>query len=54
VKPTDPPFLIAILIGALKTGDKTTASLARGWLADIGIKVQFAKDAPILKSKEQK
>jgi hypothetical protein len=50
-KPTDPPFLIAILIGAMKTGDRLTATLARQWLAEIGIRITFAKDAPALKSK---
>ena len=50
-KPTDPPFLIAILVGAMKTGDRLTATLARQWLADIGIRIAFAKDAPALRAK---
>lgn len=51
-KPTDPPFLIAILIGAMKTGDRMTVSLAREWLADQGIRITFAKDAPALLARE--
>lgn len=51
-KPTDPPFLIAILIGAMKSGDKMMVSLARQWLADIGIRITIAKDAPALRTKE--
>ncbi len=47
-KPTDPPFLFAILIGAMRTGDTMMQSLAREWLADIGVRVQISKDAPVL------
>lgn len=47
-KPTDPPFLFAILIGAMRTGDTMMQSLAREWLADIGVKVRVAKNAPVL------
>ena len=47
-RPTDPPFLIAILIGAMKTGDKMLVGLAREWLADQGIRITIAKDAPAL------
>lgn len=50
-QPTDPPFLIAILIGAMKTGDRMMVALARQWLADIGISITFAKDAPVLRRK---
>jgi hypothetical protein len=48
-QPSDPPFLIAILIGAMKTGDRMMVALARQWLADIGIRITFAKDAPALR-----
>lgn len=50
-KPTDPPFLCAILIGAVKTGDRLTATLARRWLAEIGIRITFARDAAALRGK---
>lgn len=44
----DPPFLLAILIGALRTGDKMLVGLARAGLAEIGIRITFAKDSPVL------
>lgn len=47
----DPPFLIAILIGAMKSGDAMIVSLARAWLAEAGIRIHFAKDAPALQQK---
>lgn len=53
-KPTDPPFLIAILIGARKTGDRFTERLARGWLADVGIKVHFSSDSSVLSPPSRK
>jgi Fe-S-cluster formation regulator IscX/YfhJ len=40
-RPSDPPFLLAILIAARKTGDKLLESLARDWLAEQGIHVVF-------------
>lgn len=49
-KPSDPPFLVAILIGAMKTDDRMMTTLARGWLEDIGIRIQIAKNAPVLTS----
>lgn len=52
-QPTDPPFLIAILIGAMKTGDRMMVNLSRQWLADIGIKITFAKDAAALRVSER-
>jgi hypothetical protein len=43
LRPTDPPALVAILIAARKTGDKTLAHVARRELAERhGIKVSFA------------
>ena len=50
--PTDPPFLIAILIGAMKTGDKLMVGLARDWLAEQGIRITIAKDAYALRLAE--
>ncbi|QEL14040.1 hypothetical protein [Limnoglobus roseus] len=47
--PSDPPCLIAILIAAKKTGDKTMSALASQWLEEAGISVRFAKDAPALR-----
>ncbi len=48
LNPTDPPFLIAILIGAMKTGDKMMMGLARTWLAEQGIRITIARDAKVL------
>jgi hypothetical protein len=47
-RPTDPPFLFVILLAARKSGDRMLESLARDWLAEIGIRVVFAGalDAP--------
>ena len=40
-RPDSPPFLLAILIAARKTGDELLESLARDWLAEQGIHVVF-------------
>jgi len=40
-RPTDPPFLFVILLSARKSGDRMLESLARDWLAEIGIRVMF-------------
>jgi hypothetical protein len=47
-RPTDPPFLFVILLAARKAGDRMLESLARDWLAEVGIRVVFADalDAP--------
>ena len=52
-RPTDPPFLFVILIAARKAGDCMLESLAREWLAEIGIRVVFA-DAIALPSEKAK
>ena len=44
-RPTDPPFLFVILLAARKAGDRMLESLAREWLAEVGIRVVFT-DAP--------
>lgn len=41
-RPTDPPFLFVMLLAARKAGDRMLESLARDWLAEIGIRVVFA------------
>jgi len=48
-RPSDPPFLFVTLIAARKAGDRMLESLARDWLAEVGIRVVFADelDAPI-------
>jgi hypothetical protein len=40
-RPTDPPFLFVMLLAARKAGDRMLESLARDWLAEIGIRVVF-------------
>jgi len=45
-RPTDPPFLFVMLLAARKAGDKMLDSLARDWLAELGISVTFANDLP--------
>src|SRR5262249_30431258 len=47
-RPTDPPFLFVTLLAARKSGDRMLESLARAWLAEVGIRVVFAGelDAP--------
>lgn len=40
-RPTDPPFLFVILLAARKSGDRMLESLARDWLAEVGIRVVF-------------
>lgn len=40
-RPTDPPFLFVTLLAARKAGDRMLESLARDWLAEIGIRVVF-------------
>ena len=47
-RPTDPPFLFVMLLAARKARDRMLESLARDWLAEIGIHVVFADelDAP--------
>jgi hypothetical protein len=48
-RPTDPPFLFVILLAARKAGDRMLESLARDWLAEVGIRVVFgdALDSPV-------
>jgi hypothetical protein len=40
-RPTDPPFLFVTLLAARKAGDAMLESLARDWLAEVGIRVTF-------------
>jgi hypothetical protein len=40
-RPTDPPFLFVMLLAARKAGDTMLESLARDWLAEVGIRVTF-------------
>jgi hypothetical protein len=44
-RPTDPPFLFVMLLAGRKAGDRMLESLARDWLAEIGIHVRFAGDS---------
>jgi hypothetical protein len=48
-RPADPPFLFTVLLAARKAGDKMLESLARAWLAEIGIRVVFSDplDSPL-------
>ena len=48
-RPDDPPFLFVTLLAALKAGDRMLESLARDWLAEVGIRVVFADalDSPV-------
>lgn len=41
-RPSDPPFLFVTLLAARKSGDRMLESLARDWLAEVGIRVVFA------------
>lgn len=43
-KPTDPPFLFVMLLAARKARDEMLESLARGWLAEVGIRVVFTDE----------
>ena len=43
-QPGDPPFLFCILLAARKSKDRVLESLARDWLADLGIHVVLAGD----------
>lgn len=45
-RPTDPPFLFCILLAAIKSGDEMLESLARDWLAEVGIRVVVDEDSP--------
>lgn len=45
-RPTDPPFLFCILLAARKSNDRMLESLARDWLAEVGIRVVFADELP--------
>jgi hypothetical protein len=53
-RPTDPPVLLSLLIGYVRAGDKTMAAVARGWLAEVGIKVTIANDAAALGRQQTK
>jgi len=48
-RPTDPPFLFVMLLAARRAGDRMLESLARDWLAEVGIRVVFADalDTPV-------
>lgn len=48
-RPSDPPFLFVTLLAARKAGDRMLESLARDWLAEVGIRVVFAdaQDSPV-------
>ena len=43
---TDPPFLFCILLAARKAGDRMLESLARDWLAEVGIRVVIDPECP--------
>ncbi len=43
-RPSDPPFLFCTLLAARLSGDRMLESLARDWLAEIGIRVVFADE----------
>ena len=45
-RPTDPPFLFCILLAARKAGDRMLESLARDWLAEVGIRVVIDPECP--------
>ncbi|VTU01423.1 unnamed protein product [Gemmataceae bacterium] len=40
-RPSDPPFLFCTLLAAHSSGDRVLESLARDWLAEVGIRVVF-------------
>jgi len=42
-RPSDPPFLFVTLLAAHQAGDRMLESLARDWLAEIGIRVEFTR-----------
>lgn len=48
-RPSDPPFLFCTLLAAIKAKDEMLESLARGWLAEIGIRVVVNEDSPVRK-----
>lgn len=50
--PTDGPFLLALLIGAKRSGDKDREQHARKQLEEIGIGIRFAKAAPALRGRK--
>lgn len=50
-RPTDPPFLFVMLLSARKSGDQMLESLARDWLAEVGIRVVFADRFPVTPAK---
>jgi hypothetical protein len=43
-RPTDTPFLFVMLLAARKAKDRMLESLARDWLAEVGIRVVFADE----------
>jgi hypothetical protein len=43
-RPTDSPFLLAMLVAGRRSGDRMLERLARDWLAEIGIRVELARD----------
>lgn len=43
-RPDDPPFLFVTLLAARKARDRLLESLARDWLAELGIRVVFADE----------
>lgn len=45
-RPSDPPFLFVTLLAARKAGDRMLESLARDWLAEVGIRIVFADELP--------
>lgn len=40
-RPTDPPFLFCTLLAARRSKDTMLESLARDWLAEVGIRIVF-------------
>ena len=43
-RPTDSPFLLAMMIASRRTGDHVLERLARTWLAEMGIHVTFGRE----------
>jgi hypothetical protein len=51
-RPNDPPFLFVTLLAARKAGDSMLESLARDWLAEVGIRVVFDDPLDVLAERE--
>jgi len=45
----DLPFLVAVLVGSIRTDDELLRELAEEWLDTLGVSLTFTPDSPVIR-----